>query len=118
MLLQDWMKCFVEKLNRKESLKPLLRNASLSLVLTCQNESYYMELKNNRFSWRRMKGEDNPDIWLTGDMTSISLVMEGEVLLREAKKNGSIQLEGSLRKILLLESVFFLSHSRSVPHTG
>ncbi|MEK4653292.1 MULTISPECIES: SCP2 sterol-binding domain-containing protein [unclassified Niallia] len=112
------MKCFVEKLNRKESLKPLLRNASLSLVLTCQNESYYMELKNNRFSWRRMKGEDNPDIWLTGDMTSISLVMEGEVLLREAKKNGSIQLEGSLRKILLLESVFFLSHSRSVPHTG
>jgi alkyl sulfatase BDS1-like metallo-beta-lactamase superfamily hydrolase len=118
MLLQDWMKCFVEKLNRKESLKPLLRNASLSLVLTCQNESYYMELKNNRFSWRRMKGEDNPDIWLTGDMTSISLVMEGEILLREAKKNGSIQLEGSLRKILLLESVFFLSHSRSVPHTG
>ncbi|NRG28019.1 SCP2 sterol-binding domain-containing protein [Bacillus circulans] len=112
------MKCFVEKLNRKESLKPLLRNASLSLVLTCQNESYYMELKNNRFSWRRMKGEDNPDIWLTGDMTSISLVMEGEILLREAKKNGSIQLEGSLRKILLLESVFFLSHSRSVPHTG
>ncbi|MGI8349510.1 SCP2 sterol-binding domain-containing protein [Niallia circulans] len=112
------MKCFVEKLNRKESLKPLLRNASLSLVLTCQNESYYMELNNNRFSWRRMKGEDNPDIWLTGDMTSISLVMEGEILLREAKKNGSIQLEGSLRKILLLESVFFLSHSRSVPHTG
>lgn len=111
------MKYFVEKLNRKESLKPLLRNASLSLVLTCQNESYFMELKNNRFSWRRMK-DDKPDIWLTGDRTSISLVTEGEILLREAKKRGSIQLEGSLRKILLLESLFFLSKSRSVPHSG
>ncbi len=117
MLLQEWMKSFVDKLNRKESLKPLFRNTSLSLAISCQNDVYIMELRDNRFSWRRMTDE-NPDVWLTGERDSIMKVSTGEILLRKAKKSELIQLEGSLRKILLLESLFFLSNSQPVNRTG
>jgi hypothetical protein len=110
MLLQEWMTSFVDKLNRKESLKPLLRNTSFSLAISCQKVAYLMEVRNNHFSWRRMK-EENPDVWLMGERESIHSIASGEILLREAKKNGLIQLDGSLRKILLLESLLFLCNS-------
>gem|GEM_PF-3933541 len=111
--MQEWMTSFVDKLNRKESLKPLLRNTSFSLAISCQKDSYLMEVRNNHFSWRRMKNE-NPDVWLTGEKDSIISVASGEILLREAKKNGMIQLDGSLRKLLLLESLLFLCNLQPV----
>nr|WP_312092489.1 hypothetical protein [Niallia sp.] len=60
-----------------------------------------------------MKNE-NPDVWLTGEKDSIISVASGEILLREAKKNGMIQLDGSLRKLLLLESLLFLCNLQPV----
>lgn len=113
MLLQEWMTSFVDKLNRKESLKPLLRNTAFSLAISCQKDSYLVEVRNEHFSWRSMKDE-SPDVWLTGERESIISVTRGEVLLREAKKSGVIQLDGSLRKVLLLESLLFLCNSQPV----
>lgn len=117
MLLQEWVTSLVDNLNRKEVLKPLLRNTSFSLAICCQNTSHVIEFRNNHFSWRPKKDE-NPDVWLSGERESLHKITSGEILLRKARKMGLIQLDGSLRKILLLESLFFLSNSQTINRTG
>lgn len=99
--------CLVEYLNTNKIVKPLIKNATLTLSITSDGEVFFLEIKENYFLSITSTNKV-ANVFLIGEKEALQRVFNGEVLLRDASNHGSIILKGSLRKILLLESLFVL----------
>lgn len=96
----------VKNLNQSHVIKPLLRREAFIIKVESGESSFYLELKNGVFTV--LPTADNHTILLKGNRNSIEDVFEGRVLLRRAKKEQDVEVHSSLRKLLLLESLFHL----------
>ncbi|NRD76423.1 SCP2 sterol-binding domain-containing protein [Bacillus sp. BRMEA1] len=104
---------FLQQVKVREHIVPLIQQADLRVSLHCHAAPVQLVIKNGEIlmlhdSEQQIK--PNNVIW--GSAHAFELLLEGKTRLRELERNGDLKIEASLRMILLLESIFYLTKAR------
>ncbi|MGP7816342.1 hypothetical protein [Niallia sp. 01092] len=113
--MQQFIMDLLERLNKSHVIKPLIKNESFIMLLTCNQEKYCIELKEVRFDLLK-SNPVKPDILMEGSESCLQSIFLGEVLLRELKKEKSLTITTTIRKLLMLESLFYLVNIKNTVH--
>ncbi|PKG23587.1 hypothetical protein [Niallia nealsonii] len=103
----------IDNLNKSNAIKPMLYKKTFILLVKCDEEHYYIELKDVQFRLVE-KLDCKPDIVLEGCEKDLQAILLGKTLLRESKKRQNIFITSNFRKVLMLESLFYLGNLHDV----
>ncbi|GKU83216.1 hypothetical protein [Niallia sp. NCCP-28] len=107
--MHQLVKRLIDNLNKSNAIKPLLYKKTFILLVKCEEEHYCIQLKNVQFHLVE-KLECKPDIVLEGCRKGLQAILLGKTLLRESKKSQDIFITSNFRKVLMLESLFYLGN--------
>jgi len=107
--MHQLIKQLIDNLNASNAIKPLINKESFILLVKCEEEQHYIQLKN--FQFHLIESEDcKPDIVLEGEEKGLQAILLGKILLRESKKRQDVFITSNFRKALMLESLFYLGN--------
>lgn len=103
----------IDNLNKSSAIKPLINKETFILLVKFKEEHHYIQLKN--FQFHLVERIDcKPDIILEGCEDGLQAILLGKTLLRESKKRKDIFITSNFRKVLMLESLFYLGNIESL----
>lgn len=111
--MRSMVEDLVSQLNRNGIIKPLIKNNSFIMSVGGDDQKIILKLTENYFSSIASE-DDNPNVFLTGEIDSITKIFRGEILLRDAMNKGMVTIDAHLRKILFLESLFALNNIQTL----
>lgn len=98
----------IEGMKRSEHMKPLLKKEQLQLCIIFEEETWYLLFDGHdpRFI---SKEKELSDVVIEGDRDGLTQLFRGEDFLLAMKRRGDISVTGSLKHLLWLESLFYLT---------
>jgi len=107
--VKELIEYFVKNLEHKKHIYELLDRVKLVLTIGNERESCSIYIDNGMVSMSPIVMEKNPmKVIIQGNCEAISLLLNGRLKLREGTIRDELQVMGSFRNKLLLESVFYL----------
>ncbi|MGJ9384079.1 MULTISPECIES: SCP2 sterol-binding domain-containing protein [Salipaludibacillus] len=97
----------MEGMTKTSHLRELLKKHHLIVQVKYLEKRWYMNLDNKDF--KLTLDEDVCDIMISGDEDELKLLFRGEDFLLAMKRRGDLEVEGSLKHLLWLESLLYLS---------
>ncbi|WP_445492296.1 hypothetical protein [Niallia sp. 03133] len=97
----------LDNLNKSNVVKPLIKDETFIIKITCDTEEYYIELKDIQF-FLLTKDPPKSDIVLEGSENCLRSILLGKTLLRNVISEKKIIVHSTLRKLLKLESLLYL----------
>jgi hypothetical protein len=108
--VREFIEDFVKKLEHRKHIKELINTVKLVLTIGTNRESYSIFIKDGMVSMSPINMGMNPiRVDIRGNTETISSLLEGSLKLREGATRKELQVVGSFRHKLLLESVFYLT---------
>jgi len=109
--MKELIEYFVQNLERKKHIFELINH--IKLVLTIENDQENCAIVFNDGSVfmepSHLRIEDTTKVIIHGNTDAISSLLDGRLKLREGVLKDQLQVAGSFRNKLLLESVFYLA---------
>lgn len=99
---------FLEEVNKKSHIKRLIQEASFLICLKAGNEEIPFEIRGGNIFIHSADQNSTYDAIISGSLESINIILTGGEKLREAMKWKKVSVETTFRKLLLLESLFYL----------
>lgn len=98
----------IEGMKRSEHMRPILKKEHLQICIVFEEESWYLlfDGKAPRFISRE---KELSDVVIEGDRDGLTQLFRGEDFLLAMKRRGDISVTGSLKHLLWLESLFYLT---------
>jgi len=105
----ELIKLWIKEVNRKKSLRALLKELYFSFAIKIDQAIIYLTIKNGHVHLNESSEHENPLKRIEGEEEIFLSIILGEQKLREAVKSKKISTTVSYRELLLLESLFFLA---------
>lgn len=102
------LRMVVDEINTRGHLLPLLNGVALTVLFTNEEHEVRLSIHNDALVIDEM-GEKEPDVIISGDGAMLHALFLGELKLRKACKDGCLRVRGSIRNVLLIESLFLLA---------
>jgi hypothetical protein len=107
--VKELVEYFVKNLEHKKHIFELLNTVKLVLTIGNEWESCSIYINNGMVSMSPIMMEKKPmKVKIQGNSDAISLLLHGSLKLREGAIRDELQIVGSFRNKLLLESLFYL----------
>lgn len=98
---------FVDEVNTRGHLSPLLNGVRMKVGFELDDESICLEI--DRGTMEIVRGtRENLDVFIRTNGYVLNAILAGELKLRKAREGNHLELKGSIRNSLLLESLFLL----------
>lgn len=109
--MKELVEKFIEEVKSKGHVKQLINNAdaSFSLLIQTEREVAKLVFDNKNILITYPQYFENPDVTISGSIENLRSIFMGKEKLREAINNKNITVQASFRRLLFLESLFFLS---------
>lgn len=98
---------FVDEVNTRGHLSPLLNGVQLTVGFEIDDESVCLYIDNGILGITE-EAWDNVDVFVKTNGHVLNAMLVGELKLRKAREGNQLELKGSIRNSLLLESLFLL----------
>ncbi|MCD8509803.1 MAG: hypothetical protein LRY73_07970 [Bacillus sp. (in: Bacteria)] len=106
--MHELLSTVAEKIRGSSHIKELLAEADLSVCFVAEEERWLMVFSEGHVNLD-YQANGNSDVVVEGDMEALRLLLRGDDFLLSMKKRGELKAEGSLKNLLLLESILYLS---------
>jgi len=101
---------FVENLEQKKHINELINHVKLVLTIGNDQEIYSVFINAGAVSLSPINmGASSLKVKIQGNTEAIASLLKGRLKLREGAARDELQIVGSFRHKLLLESVFYLA---------
>lgn len=100
---------FVHDSNNNQVIAQLIKNENFIIMIKGNEDAYVIEIKDKRFIAIDSL-EVKPDYIMEGSSDSLKEIISGRVLLRAMVASNQVKVSATLRKLLLLESLFYLGN--------
>lgn len=108
--MKELVESFVKNLEQKEHIIELLKTVKLDLTIGNNRESCSVFINDGMVSMSPTDGGiSSIRVEIQGNTEAISSLLDGSLKLREGKIRNQLQIVGSFRQTLLLESMFYLA---------
>jgi putative sterol carrier protein len=81
----------------------------MNVRIQTENNQFVLAFNENIVELFDFEEDQNYDVELEGSYDTISSILTGELKLRQAARTNDLLIRASYRKLLLLESIFYLS---------
>ncbi|MFC4618415.1 SCP2 sterol-binding domain-containing protein [Camelliibacillus cellulosilyticus] len=107
-MLRERSEHFIDALSQKPSLTPLYKNRRFTVEIQDGYERVWIELADGKC--RLLDTEPlEVDITVSGDAQMIETLMDGRERMLLMDEEGRLEVDGTLRNLLALESLFVLT---------
>jgi len=107
-MIKEASEHFVEILSQKPALVPLYKNRDMTLEIQSDEEHIWLQFLDGHCDILLSKPE-HVDITVSGNTECIEALIKGYERLTLMEEEGRITIDGSLRHLLSLESLFVLT---------
>lgn len=104
------LKMVVDEINTRGHLLPLLNGIALTILFTSEEQRGRLSIHNDALVIDEA-GAEETDVTINGNEAMLNALFLGELKLRKACKEDNLSVRGSIRNLLLLESLFLLALS-------
>jgi len=108
--LDELVEGFVNRLQTKSHVFELFHHSTFSLAIGNELDKYHLSLQDGEVI---MNEPVQADIEVNGRTPIIASLLEGKLKLRDGISYHGIQVTGSFRDQLLVESLFFLTGKKA-----
>lgn len=98
----------LEKIRDSAQLTKIIDNSDLTVCFMVEDERWFIFFQEGHVHMEYQADTDG-DVVIEGNMEAIRLLLNGDDFLLSMIKRGELQADGSLKNLLLLESIFYLS---------
>lgn len=107
--MQKLIQQFVHDSNNNQAIAQLIKNENFIVMIKWNEASCAIELKDKQFLATETI-EVKPDYMMEGSSDSLKDIISGKVLLRAMVASNHVKVSATLRKLLFLESLFYLGN--------
>ncbi|MDG5788928.1 hypothetical protein QA612_15840 [Evansella sp. AB-P1] len=104
----------VERIKNSTHINEILEKTELVVCFFCENEKWLVRFGNQTIEIESVFDHVG-DVIIEGDLEAIRLLLKGEDFLLSMKNRGELEVNGGLRELLLLESLFYLTKDTNTP---
>ncbi|MGE8206541.1 SCP2 sterol-binding domain-containing protein [Heyndrickxia sp. NPDC080065] len=98
----------IVEINERKHLKVLLPRNPLTIKFECEDEEWTIILSRENCKYIKGSINEKGDLRICASAHVLNLLLTGEIRLHQLSKYGEINVEGSYRHSLLLESIIWL----------
>lgn len=105
---------FLKTFKDKGHILPLIQHAELRLrISTTEQQSVQLVIKNGEIFALYDSHQEQANCQIHGGLQELKQLFEGHERLRVLQRNGALNVKGTLRTVLLLESLFYLTKAQT-----
>jgi len=110
--MRDAAAAFIDEVKSKTHLNQLLKDLVFSICLKAENERIPLSVRNGEIVMDYNNNDEIYDAIISGPRDSIQAILTGKEKLRDAMRWNDVTVTSTFRKLLFLESLFYLSKPR------
>jgi hypothetical protein len=110
--MRDAAAAFIDEVKSKTHLNQLLKDLVFSICLKAENERIPLSVRNGEILMDHNNNDEIYDAIISGPRDSIQAILTGKEKLRDAMRWNDVTVTSTFRKLLFLESLFYLSKPR------
>lgn len=99
---------FIEEVQSKSHLQKLLIGSSFSICIKAEDFKIPLKFQDGHISMQPDDDKQQYDTTISGTKESIHAILTGREKLREAIKWKNVSVDSTFRRLLMLESLFYL----------
>lgn len=106
--MHELLSSSINRIKQSDNIKRLLANEQLVVSIQCEEEQWYIIFSDTEIQIRSFHSEIENGISIEGSIEAMRLLLNGEDFLLSMQKRGELKVQGDLKSLLLLESIFYL----------
>src|SRR4051794_6820920 len=106
--MMELANAFIANFTVQGHVLPLIQHVEVRVTVQCEQETIHLEIKNGAIKILQVNAQPSK-YRISGKPNAIKQLFEGTAKLRMLERRGDLKVAATLRTILLLESIFFLT---------